>query len=245
MSLYFETLPNELNYTIISYLDYEEIDNFLFINSQLHYKDLFRFIFPIEYKDIINILKIDKGVRKYRNKWDILYQGYLLKNNLPNGYIPEYLSHMEFKYPQYEDSYICNSIFINIFYTVKLYQEYPEWVWIRNKLFKKFTSDSLSLHIVGSLEGLIKHGIILDPNITDITKNGLKKYELSTESLELYTLLLFIYIDEPNFWMTLDEFIDYLFEVAYNNYSNCSAEIILQYREIYYYAIKYRENKNK
>ena len=245
-----ETLPVELNYTILSYLDYDDIDNVLFITDQLNYKDLFKFAFPTEYKDILNIFKIDEGVRKYRNEWNVLYHGYSLMKNLPVGYIPEHHSGLGLYYPQYEDTYICNPIFISIFYTIKLYQEYPEWVWIRNKLIKsrKFTSDSLSSHIVKSLEYFTPRtnytDELLDPTVSDNTEIGLKKYSWHTNEF-MYMILLFVYIDEPNFWMSLDEFIKILFDAGYNNYGRSDPKVILAYREFYFYAIKYKENKMK
>lgn len=118
------------------------------------------------------------------------------------------------KYPQYEDSYIINPIFISVYYTVKLYLEFPKWVWVRTELIKskKFTSDCLSLYIIDGIKKFILNNININMDLKAYynDKSTLERY--NGFSTLLYYLLIFIYIDEPNFWITLQDFMDQLFE---------------------------------
>ena len=65
METYFDNIPEELNYIILSYLEYDEVDDIytLFVNN-FDYKMLFSFKYPKEYKEIIEIFTIDNTLKR-------------------------------------------------------------------------------------------------------------------------------------------------------------------------------------
>ena len=204
MMTYFDIIPEELNYIILSYLEYDEVDDISgILISTLSYEELFKIVFPTEYKDIKEIFILDKSLNKYKDRWDILYKDYLNRNIMTDR-----IYYKKDSYPSFQEFNMYNPIFYNIFYTVKLFKDYPQWGWVKDRLTesKKILSDYLAFYIVQSLDIYQNRRIYIDPIIKDKTLNGLCKYQ--APGISLYHLMIFIFIDEPNFGMTIDELID-------------------------------------
>ena len=198
MATYFDNIPEELNYIILSYLEYDEVDDIytVFMNN-VEYRVLFSFKYPKEYKEIIEIFTIDNTLKRCRNKWDILYREYkLIDYNSDVGNILHY-----------------NSITFNIYFTHLLYRLAPQFFWIKKNLYDKgFHSDYLSLYLVDHLHFLDKINKIKDikdiKNIADLSPYSSTKV--------LYFLLTFLFIDRPNFGRSPELLIDVIGEEIEN-----------------------------
>ena len=197
METYFDNIPEELNYIILSYLKYDEIDDIytLSLNKEVDFKTLFSFKHPKKYREIIEIFTVDSTLRRYRNKWDILYKDYELSSYQLNS----------------DDILKYNPITFNIYFTDLFYRLAPQFFWIKKKLYEKgFHSDYLSMYLVGYLHFLDKN----NKSIKDI-KNVADLSPYSSAKV-LYFLLIFLFIDMPNFGMSPELLIDYIGEEVEN-----------------------------
>ena len=119
MATYFDIIPEELNYIILSYLDYDEIDDISSILiSTLSYEELFKIVFSTEYKDIKEIFRLDKSLNKYKDKCDILYKDYLNRNVM----IDRWIYYKKDSYTLYQEFNMYNPIFI-IYFTLLNYSK--------------------------------------------------------------------------------------------------------------------------
>src|SRR5436305_1721107 len=113
MEVYFNLLPEELNYVIFSYLNYEEsveIEEIIPIN----YEKLLGINYPEDYKDIKEIFNIDDTIRKYKNnKWDILYKDIITRRKHNSPFDIDFI--------------LFNSISNNIDNTIFIYKKYNEF----------------------------------------------------------------------------------------------------------------------
>ena len=191
MELYFDIIPSELNTIILSYLHYEkllDLDNIVKIN----YEELFAIRFSKQYKDIKNIFRVDKTLEKYKNEWDSLYVNYSYKIN--------------------EDINYYTPIMSNVYYTVKIYNKYKDFFWIKENLFNKgLNFDKLAYYIYDMLKTLKKlQGLNKKFNIESLSSINHKYILLYMyEGSIIYALICFIFFDRPsnNFGLSVKELI--------------------------------------
>ena len=191
MELYFDILPSELNNIILSYLHYKELID---LNNivKINYEELFAIRFPKEYRDIKNIFRIDKTLEKYKNKWDVFYIGYIGLGNMD-----------------------IVSIVSDVYYTVKIYDKYKDFFWIKeNLLHKGLNFDKLTYYIYNMLKTLEDlqelNKILTIESLNDIRYEYISLY--ISETSITYALICFVFFDRPqnNFGLSVNELIEKL-----------------------------------
>lgn len=206
--LYFEYLPEELNYVISSYIEYDDLENLedvLYVN----YEKLFAINYPKDYKDVKEIFSVDETIKKYKNKWDILYRDIILRKKYYNPFDINFL--------------LYNSISNNIHYTILIYKNYNEFFKYKKFLYDKgLKSDYLSYYIYKMINDL-KMEIVdnLYENFKQFSYQDLNN--IYSTSVITYAMIFLLHVNNPNFGASIDDLSQYL-EGIYMKYDDVSLD---------------------
>ena len=217
MNLYFDLIPKELRYEILSYLSVENLQSDvveLILKKKLNYEKidyetLFSLKFNYDYTLMKKVMIHDKNLDVYNDSWKIFYHDfhkialkYLVRDLKTSNTINE---DMFFQ--------VCSAT-LEVLYSAKLFEEYPGIYKYKHKYKSNLFVILLYIticHCDGKLFSsyMIYRGKILPDLVKNngITEKISYKELLGSDKITLFdlTILIFILYGDPNFEITPEE----------------------------------------
>lgn len=225
MNTYFDTIPEELIYSILQYLDYISL---IKVNKviKFNWEDFFKFVEPILYRDILNVFKVNESL-EVDGIWSLFYKNLLQIQkeyeiyNFSQIYSLSQIMKKELEYILHT----YDRTFIEIIYNINVNKNHPHFYKYYFKLIGEGVESILAIEWLNTVGGFLD-----DINLYISKGFDLNVYSnpITLRSSRDMLMIFLLYHDTPEFNISMGRYkellqseYEYVGEIYSFLYGNC------------------------